>query len=131
MIAPAVRTFKTAWFDKAARKARITDAELCRAIYEVMQGQADDLGGGVFKKRLHHNQYRTIILAKGQRFWVYAYLFAKSDRANIDEAELRAFRELADLYAHKTDKQVDKELATHALLEICHEHQTQVQERRL
>jgi hypothetical protein len=28
----AARTFKTAWFTKAARKARIKDAELCEAI---------------------------------------------------------------------------------------------------
>ena len=43
------RTFKTAWFSKAARKARIKDGELCKAIQEVMDGQADDLGGGVFE----------------------------------------------------------------------------------
>jgi|SRR5271154_4460687 len=48
----SVRTFKTAWFAKAARKAHIPDEELCPAIQQVMLGQADDLGGGVFKKRL-------------------------------------------------------------------------------
>ena len=48
----ADRAFKTAWFAKEARKATISDAELCRAISQVMQGQADDLGGGVYKKRL-------------------------------------------------------------------------------
>lgn len=46
------RIFKTAWFAKAAAKARIDDFELCTAIGQVMTGQADDLGGGVFKKRL-------------------------------------------------------------------------------
>lgn len=46
------RTFKTAWFAKAARKAHIPDEELCSAIRQVMLGLADDLGGGVFKKRL-------------------------------------------------------------------------------
>lgn len=45
------RVFKTAWFARAARKARINDQELCLAVAEVMQGQADDLGGGVFKSR--------------------------------------------------------------------------------
>lgn len=44
------RTFKTAWFSRAAHKARIKDVELCEAIQEVMKGQADDLGGGVLKK---------------------------------------------------------------------------------
>lgn len=63
------RTFKTAWFAKAARKALIKDDELCEAIQEVMKGQADDLGGGVFKKRLNKNRHRSIILAKGRRHW--------------------------------------------------------------
>ena len=115
----AARTFKTAWFAKAARKAGITDDELCEAIRAVRKGQADDLGGGVFKKRLDKNRHRSIILAKGRRFWVYAYLFAKKDRANIDDAELRAFRELADLYAQKTEDQIERELEAREILQIC------------
>ena len=31
------RAFKSAWFAKAARKARIADAELCKAIAQVMK----------------------------------------------------------------------------------------------
>jgi hypothetical protein len=58
------RAFKTAWFAKAARKALINDEELCEAIAEVRLGQADDLGGGVFKKRLDKNRSRSIVLAK-------------------------------------------------------------------
>ena len=124
------RVFKTAWFTRAARKARITDDELCKAVAAAMAGQADDLGGGVFKKRLDQNRSRSIILAKGRRYWVYAYLFAKKDRANINDDELRAFRKLADLYAEKTDVEIDLELKAKVIVEICHD-QAQVQERRL
>src|ERR1035437_6030007 len=106
----AERVFKTAWFSKAARKVHIPDAELCAAIRQVMLGQADDLGGGVFKKRLGKNLYRSILLAKGGRYWVYAYLFAKNDRANIDRDELVGFRALADLYARKSEADIAKEL---------------------
>jgi hypothetical protein len=60
-----VRVFQTAWFAKAASKGRISEQELCIAIGQVMLGQADDLGGGVFKKRLNKNRDRSIILAKG------------------------------------------------------------------
>ena len=60
-----------------------------------MLGQADDLGGGVFKKRLSKNTYRSIILAKGGSCWIFEYSFAKKDRENIGEDELRAFRKLA------------------------------------
>ena len=117
----SVRAFKTAWFAKAARKALINDEVLCEAIAEVRLGQADDLGGGVFKKRLDKNRRRSIILAKGRRYWVYAYLFAKKDRANIDEDELRAFRKVADLYAGKTDVEIEKELKAMELVEICND----------
>ena len=44
------RVFKTTRFGKDAKKAGIGDAELCDAIAQVMAGQADDLGGGVFKQ---------------------------------------------------------------------------------
>jgi hypothetical protein len=66
-----VQVFKTAWFTKAARKAHIPDEELCSAIRQVMLGQADDLGGGVLKKRLGKNQYRCIILARSGHYWIY------------------------------------------------------------
>src|SRR5579885_1925038 len=96
--AKVYRTFKTAWFAKAAKKAGISDGELCKAIAQVVKGQCDDLGGGVFKKRLNKNMYRSIILGKGQRCWIYVYLFAKKDRDNIEDDELKMFRRLADLY---------------------------------
>jgi hypothetical protein len=69
----SARVFKTVWFAKATRKALIADNELCLAIRQVMLGQADDSGGGVFKKRLDKNRSRSIILAKGGRYWVYEY----------------------------------------------------------
>lgn len=114
------RVFKTAWFSKAARKARISDAELCEAIAEVLKGQCDDLGGGVFKKRLNKNMHRSIILAKSGRLWVYEYLFAKKDRANIDDDELAGFRKLAKGYEGSTDHQLTALIQARDLVEICH-----------
>ena len=122
----AARVFKTRWFSKAARKALIKDDELCAAIAEVIGGQADDLGGGVFKKRLDRNRHRSIILARGRRYWVYTYLFAKKDRDNIDEDELRAFRDLADIYAAKTEDDIALELKAKELVEICREPDAQI-----
>lgn len=114
------RTFKTAWFSKAARKARIQDSELCEAIRDVMKGQADDLGGGVFKKRLNNNMHRSIVLAKGGRYWIFQYLFAKKDRANIEDDELLDFRTLAKAYAKLSEEQIAQLLESEDLTEICH-----------
>jgi hypothetical protein len=119
MAADPERIFKTAWFAKASKKARIPDEELCEAVRQAMLGQADDLGGGVFKKRLGKNLYRSLILAKGRQHWIYAYLFAKKDRANIEQDELASFRALAGLYARKTDEDFAKEVQLKELVEIC------------
>ncbi len=118
------RIFKTAWFNKAAKKAHISDAELCLAIRQVIQGQVDDLGGGVFKKRLSDNNYRSIILTKSGKIWIYTYLFAKKDRQNIDVAELAEFKKLAKLYSRQPDSIIDTEIKNGDLLEICNVKET-------
>ena len=117
------RIFKTAWFTKAARKARILDEELCSAIRQVMLGQTDDLGGGVFKKRLRKNQYRSIILAKAGGYWIYEYPFAKQDRANIEDDELAGFRKLVKVYAGLTTHQVNQLIRENEWMEICNGNQ--------
>ena len=70
-----------------------------------MLGHADDLGGGVFKKRLRKNQIRSIILARAGYHRVYEYLFPKQDRANIEDDELADFRKLVKAYAGLTTHQ--------------------------
>ena len=122
------RAFKTAWFSKAAKKARIGDQALRAAILEVIRGQADDLGGGVFKKRLNDNMHRSIVLAKGGRHWVFAYLFAKKDRANIDADELAAFKRLAQAYGRMTEAEVASALVQGDFQELFHDEQSQIQE---
>jgi hypothetical protein len=117
------RVFKTKLFAKSAAKALISDKALCQAISDVLQGKADDLGGGVFKKRLGKNMYRSIILAKGERCWIFQYLFAKSDRQNIDDDELLAFRLLAKQYEKLTDAKIALLIQAKEFVEICHENQ--------
>ena len=116
------RAFKTARFSKDAKKAKITDVELCQAIEQVLLSQVDDLGGGVFKKRLNDNLHRSIILAKGGKYWVFEYLFAKKDRSNIENDELLAFRLLANSYAGLTQLQVNQLLLNGDFVEICHDN---------
>ena len=113
------RVFRTPWFSRAARKAGIGDAELCDAIAQVMRGQAVDLGGGVFKKRLNKNRHRSIIVAKAGQYWVYEYLFAKNDRDNIEDAELAGFRKLARHYQTLTSRQFDQLVREENFTEIC------------
>ena len=89
-----------------------------------MNGQADDLGGGVFKKRVNDNMHRSIILARAGQWWIYQYLFAKKDRDNIADDELLAFRRLAGVYAKLTTAALDQLIQDQELMEICHGNQT-------
>lgn len=120
------RVFKTRKFSKSAKNAHISDAALCDAIKEVMAGQAVDLGGGVYKKKLNNNQHRSIILAKGREVWIYAYLFAKNDRDNIDDAELDMFRLLAKGYESLKYVQLTRLIEEKHLLEIWDDFEKEI-----
>ncbi len=117
------RVFKTSWFLKEAKKAHIFDDELCIAIRQVMLGQADDLGGGVFKKRLNKNMHRSIIVARAGRFWVYEYLFAKKDLANIPVDKLADLKRLAKNYEALTKQEINTLIEKKSWTEICHGNQ--------
>jgi hypothetical protein len=111
-----VRVFKTPYFSKQAKDGGISDHELCSAAEELVKGQGESLGGGLWKKRLDKNRHRAIVLTKVGAFWVYLYLFAKSDRENISPKELRAFKKLSGDYQ---SADVDRMLQNGDLHEIC------------
>lgn len=52
-------------------------------------------------------------------FWVFVYLFAKSDRENIDDLELRDFRKLARDYGKVSSAKIDEMVESKDLAEIC------------
>ena len=108
-------------FSKTADKPSITDNELCLAISEIEQGFAENLGGGVYKKRLKQNEWRSIVLTKGGAIWVYQHLFAKKDQANIAVNELLGLKLLAKAYANLTANQIDRLIQSNDLQEICHD----------
>jgi len=113
------RCFKTRFFSRQVRKARIGDEELCKILRELSEGKATDLGGGVFKKRLGKNDYRSIIVAKSDLYWVLEFLFAKKDADSITSVALDRFRTLADSYAKLEPRQLAELLAAGDLTEIC------------
>lgn len=119
MKAPVQRVFKTAWFAKAARSAGITDTDLCRAAKQLADGQGDDLGGNVWKKRLDKNTKRGIVVNKVGEFWVFVFLFAKNNIENIDDRQLKKLKKLAADYRKMTKAAVDRALELKDLLEIC------------
>ena len=124
------RVFKTRHFARWMRKTELTDAALCQAIEEMAAGLIDaDLGGGVVKKRVglagrgKRGGARTLIATnKGDR-WFFVFGFEKNERADIDDEELEALRELAADLLARPARQLDESVADGTLLEICDDHQ--------
>jgi len=120
-----VRIFKNAWFNRFARKENIGDAELRDIVDALESGQADaDLGAGVFKMRLAREGegkaggYRLIVYFKSEERTIFAYGFAKSDRKNIDEKELKGFKEAAKEYLSMTSDQLRERIEQGQLVEL-------------
>lgn len=123
-----MRIFTSREFTRFARKNRIGDSDLCNAIAEIVAGKADaNLGGGVYKQRIARQGqgksggFRTIVLLRHGTLAVFAYGFAKNDRANITAAELEAWRRIAkDLLVDRSAVQLAIEQGK--LIEVtCHE----------
>jgi hypothetical protein len=125
---PPARVFKTKTFTRLAAKAGVRDAELCAAIPQVMAGQADDLGGGVYKKRLGKNLYRAILLSRAGDHWIFEYLFAKQNRPNIEIDELIEYRRVARFYGALAASQFEALVVNGHLKEICNATKKKIQE---
>jgi hypothetical protein len=100
-----MRIFKTKWFVRFARKESILDNALREAVRRAEEGLLDtDLGGGLVKQRVPRQGagksggYRTLIVYRSRASAFFVYGFAKSERDNIDAADLRVLREAARSY---------------------------------
>jgi hypothetical protein len=120
-----VRLFKNTWFTRFANKEGITDGELREVMNQLEAGKVDaDLGGGVYKVRAARSGagkaggYRVIVFFKSEFRTFFVYGFAKSDRGNIDQGELRGFKEDAKYQLALTDEQIDAWLKKRTLIEI-------------
>jgi hypothetical protein len=123
------RVFRTRTFTRWMRRAGLSDATFCKAISEIESGLIDaDLGGGILKKRIalpgqgKRGGARTIVASNLGSRWFFLYGFAKNERANIDERELRLFREVATDLLRLDDRQIAVALSSGEIEEICHDH---------
>lgn len=108
-----MRIFKNAWFERFARKQKLSDDALREAIQRAEQGLIDaDLGGGVIKQRIARpgqgksGGYRTIILYREKSRAFFMYGFAKKQQDNISEDEKEAFKKAAQHILSLSDAQL-------------------------
>jgi hypothetical protein len=120
-----MRIFKTKWVHRWASKEGLNDASLRAAVEEMRRGLVDaDLGGHVFKKRValpgrgKSGSVRTLLAFKHDHHVFFVYGFAKSVRANISDAELKALRRLAEELLSYGHARINKALEAKELIEV-------------
>jgi len=120
-----VRIFKNIRFTLFACREDISDSDLKEAVKQLEVKQATvNLGGNVYKVRLARpgegksGGYRVIVLFKSAEKTFYVYGFAKSDKTNINEKELKAFKKTAKKYFSMTDEQIKISIENDELIEI-------------
>jgi hypothetical protein len=120
-----VRIFKNTWFSRFASKEDISDGELREMVKRLEAGQVDaDLGGDVYKMRVARSGeskaggYRVIVFFRSEERTLFVYGYAKSQRDNIDQGELRAFKNDAKDQLSLTDEQIEVRLMNKKLIEI-------------
>jgi hypothetical protein len=126
-----LRIFKTKWFARFARRARIGDRLLQEAIERAERGIVDaDLAGGVIKQRLarqgqgRSGGYRVLIAYQRSRRAVFLYGFAKSERGNIADDELATLRDIATAWLGMDSSRLERALAEGRAEEVNYEQKT-------
>ncbi|MDR0301090.1 MAG: type II toxin-antitoxin system RelE/ParE family toxin [Treponema sp.] len=130
-----MRVFKNTWFARYAGKAGISDNELREAVSQLEAGAGGanfgganfggaNLGGDVYKVRIARpgkgksGGYRVIVLFRSGERTFYVYAFAKSERANISEKELRNMKRAAKKYFSMTPDQLAERVKNGQLIEL-------------
>ncbi len=112
-------------FSRWARREGVSAAALRAAVDELTGGLVDArLGGGLVKKRVpmpgqgKRGAYRTIVAADFRGKWFFLYGFSKSERDNIDDDELKAFKRIAAALLAMSSEALESAIEAGELKEI-------------
>jgi hypothetical protein len=123
-----VRIFKTKTLSRFAKRERIADVSLCKAIKDAERGLVEaDLGGGLIKQRIARKGqgksggYRMLIGFRSKLRAVFLFGFAKNELDNIDDDQLATLRETAALWIAADAQKIDRALKDGLLIEVRHD----------
>jgi hypothetical protein len=124
-----LRVFKTKWFARFARRERISDDQLRDAVRRAEGGLVDaDLGGGVIKQRVaragqgRSGGYRVLMAYRRDNRAVFLYGFAKSERENAEDDELKTARDIAKGWLVASGSRVAQAIADGLVQEVEYEN---------
>ena len=120
-----MRAFKIKAFAKWASGEGLSDDALASAVVEMEKGLIDaKLGGQVVKKRValpgrgKRGSTRTLVAFRQGNKAIFIYGFAKKERTNISDKELRALKMLAKELLIYTTATLTKATKAGELIEI-------------
>ena len=123
-----MRVFKNKWFQKWAAKEGVDDEALRAAVEEMENGLIDaELGGHVVKKRValpgrgKRGGSRTLVVYQQAAKAFFVYGFAKNERANISDKELKALKLLATQLLGYTNPALVKAIEAGELIEVIND----------
>jgi hypothetical protein len=122
-----VRVYKVKGFARFQRRERIADKALAKAVLSAEDGLVDaDLGGGLIKQRVaRHGQgksggFRTVIAYRHGDLAIFLLGFAKNERANIDDDELKVLRGQARTFLILSADQIAAAITEDELMEVSY-----------
>jgi len=121
---PRIRIYANRWFAKFAAKEKISNATLADAVHRAETGLIDaDLGSGLIKQRIARQGYRSILIFRSGERAIFVFAFAKSDRANLNAAELKVYRKAASIMLELGEDQIETEVEAGRLVEVKNDEQ--------
>ena len=125
MSGDTLRIYKLKAFARFQRREGLADAGLAKAVRSAEEGLVDaDLGSRLIKQRVARagqgksGGYRTVLAFRRGERSVFLYGFAKSERANIDDDEHGALRDIVRTYLELDVKKIEAAIAAGELLEV-------------
>lgn len=120
-----MRILKTKWFTRYARKEKITDNQLKNAIIDLQNGLIDcDYQDGVMKQRIARSGqgksggYRSIILYQSNSDYFFVFCYAKNEKSDLTDKELKAFKDLSKEYLRLSDTEIQELIASNEFIEV-------------
>jgi hypothetical protein len=121
----SVRIFKSKTFAREAKKHGLVDSDLAEAAATVKNGRVDvDLGGGLVKQRVARRGggksggFRAIMVVRPRDRVFFVHIFAKKDRQNIDDSDLKRLQLIAGVLSTLDDSGLARSLDNGSLIEV-------------
>ncbi len=120
-----MRKLKTKWFNKWAKKNKISSTSLTEAIQNVEDGLSTaDLGSNLFKVRVAREGsgksggFRTLLVYRENDRTIFLYGFAKNEQDNINNSDLKMFKKFGTDLLSFTESNINKAIQDRELFSL-------------